>query len=281
MKSLLLLSASLLSIVGCAAQAGDGAAQGDDALVAPLGVTPGTFRLFDTPNHVVDPQCDGYTDLEIKDGKAHLSNTITGQCSLVILYDPDVRDYTLTAKMGACGERIYEGKRRVALGPATTGLATIKISDHRTGSCFESHVADVIVEETAPGGTKTLYSKDAPTLHEVYFCRELVDHGAVVTFYAGGPDGAIRKADYTETSFVDTELVSSMDHCVSPVAPAGLPGGDVLHVTRTCGDGDAANGYSVDLLEGGITGRPEMKLYKATNGQRELVHALRCTVLAP
>lgn len=142
------LSVTALS-VGCAVEAEPSAAADDNEIVAHAGVTPGEFVLHAKPNHNADPKCDSFTDLSLKaGGRAELSDRLTGGCALVALYDPNPRAYTLRETQGSCGSKVFIGSRRVALGPATTGLATIKITDHRTRLCRDVVPAQIIVEET-------------------------------------------------------------------------------------------------------------------------------------
>jgi hypothetical protein len=282
-----LLSVSMLA-VGCAAESGD-AADTAGAEVTAGAVTPGKIRLFAEPNHVTNPECESFTDLELKPGSAHLVGGLGGKCSLVALYDGNPRDYTLRVKDGACGIKVYEGSRRVPISPAATGLATIKITDQRNTTCAPGtpHLADVVVEETQPGFpgsiTTTMYSKDdEPTQHLVIFCREQVDHGAEVNFYAAGPEGKIVRAEYKETTFAETTTVANMSVCVEPPRePKVDPIPDMLYHVSTCNTGTARSGYVSELFAGGIAGLPQVKLYRVEGGERTLVHGLMCKVLAP
>jgi hypothetical protein len=157
----LLLSALALSSIGCAASADDSDEASSASEVVAAGPADGTFVLHAEANHTADPECDSFTDLELKaGGVAALADRLTGRCALVALHDPNPRGYTLRETGTSCGSKIYEGSRRVALGPATTGLATIKIIDHRTRLCKDLTEAEIIVEETAPGApAKKLFSQ--------------------------------------------------------------------------------------------------------------------------
>ena len=143
-----------LSLMGCAVDAQE-PEQGDevsaeDALRS--GVKPGEFVLHHEANHTANPKCDSWVDLKLKSsGRAELSNRLTGHCALVAMFNPDNRAYTLRQTGTSCGSKIYEGSRRVALGPAKTGLAKIKITDHRTRLCEDLRLSILEVEETGPG----------------------------------------------------------------------------------------------------------------------------------
>jgi hypothetical protein len=249
-------------------------------------VSPGKFRLFSQPNHVPNPECEIFADLEIKaNGQAHLTDGLGGRCALTALFQPNPRDYTLRVQVDACGTKTYEGSRRVAIDPSTTGLATIKITDQRADVCM--HVAlpaQVVVDETVPGYpgpiTQRMYSADeaAPQEHAVLFCREAVDHGAEITFFAAGPQGKLVRAEYTETTIVKTEVVASMDDCRDAAAvPMGIP--DMLHLSTTCKD---AGAYAVELYDGGFAGIPQAKLWALGAGdKRTLVTSLPCHPLSP
>lgn len=156
-----------LSLAGCAVDAQ--APEQDDEVSAEeairAGVKPGKFVLHHEPNHTANPQCDSWTDLELKaNGRAELSGRLSGKCSLTALFDPNDRAYTLRQTGTSCGSKIYTGARRVALGQAKTGIARIKITDHRTRLCEDVRVAVLEVEETVPGFpgpiTTKLFSQD-------------------------------------------------------------------------------------------------------------------------
>jgi hypothetical protein len=157
-----------LSIVGCAADTTqpeqDDEVSAEEAIKA--GVKPGKFVLHHEVNHTPDPRCDSFTDLELKaNGRAELSDRLAGRCALTAFPNPNNRAYTLRARDGGCGSKIYEGSRRVALGPAKTGIARIKITDHRGRLCMDLQPAQLIVEETVPGFpgpiTTKLFSQDS------------------------------------------------------------------------------------------------------------------------
>jgi hypothetical protein len=153
-----------LTVVGCAADTQE--TEQEDEVSAEeavkAGIKAGKFTLHEEANHVADPQCDSFTDLELKaNGRAELSNRLTGKCALVALFDSKPRAYTLRSKDAGCGSKVYEGSRRVALGPATTGLATIKITDHRNRVCRDLVPAQIIVEETGSGAlARKVFSQD-------------------------------------------------------------------------------------------------------------------------
>jgi hypothetical protein len=275
-----LVAFGVVSLAGCAGEASSEQAGSEAEQVA--GVAPGQFRLFDEPNHVTDPECESFTDLELKaNGKADLVDGLGGRCALTALIDPNPRSYTLRVKDGECGAKIYEGSRRVAVGPATTGLARITITDYRVQTCDVSPPALVVIKESAGGRETTRFSKDKSQdkkEREVIVCREPVDHGAAVHFFATGEgrEQTIVRAEYTETSFFDTQVVSNMNVCTK--FPVG-PNADEVVKTNACNDVSWVNGYTVELYEGGFAGTASIRLYQqdpvAQDGQR-LVKSLNC-----
>jgi hypothetical protein len=267
---------ALLTLGGCASQEAD-TADSEIGGVAIARVSPGAFRLFDAPNHVADPQCESFTDLSITEKGASLANGLGGKCALTAMFDPDMRSYSLHAAFGPCGSTIYTGARRVPLGPSTTGIATIKITDHRLETCDVAAPAAIVVEETVPGFpgaiTTTMYSHEVTAPEEVVACRELVDHGAVVRFLAG-KDGVIARAVYTETSFFGTEVVADMNVCF---AHEQHPQDDGVYVTHSCNDVSWVDGHSVELSEGGFTGMPSASIFAINSGgQKVLLKTLPC-----
>ncbi len=279
---------SLVAVLaGCAAEADvpQGAPEAD--LVA--GVKPGTFRLFDEPKHVTDPECESFTDLVLKaNNQAELVDGLGGRCALTALMDPNPRSYTLRVRPGRCGEKIYEGSRRVPLGPATTGLATLTITDNRVQTCDTNPPALVVIKESVPasGGVREIvrYSKDGnptPAEREIIACRELVDHGAEVRFFAArsGAEETITRAEYTETTFVDTQIISNMNVCRA--LPPEVVGADVMAKTHSCNDVSWLRGYSVSLYQGGIAGIPSIELFQSdASGTPRLVKELTCRYVA-
>lgn len=277
-SSLAVASFASLFAAGCAASTTDADADVSTSEIRTLSVTPGKFRLFDEPNHVPNPECERFTDLELTaDGQAHLRDGLGGRCALVALFDPNERAYSLKVTHTACGAKVYEGARRVPAGPAATAMASIKITDNRTNVCKIMVPAQIVVEETSPGFpgpiTLTMYSDDRPQAdREVVVCQQPVDHGATIRFFSS--DEGIVRAEYTETTIADTTLVSSMRDCSTTAPPPGSA--DFPFVTK-CSDGD---GWSVALTEGGFTGIPSVQLWKETDGQRTLVHSLFCSYVA-
>lgn len=103
-------------------------------------------------------------------------------------------------------------------------------------------------------------------------CRENVDHGAEVNFLADA-NGEILRAVYTETSIVDTEVVSSMNVCRRhEIAEHGA---DTYNKTVTCKDTSWVDGYDVELFEGGYSGIPYVKILKGP-ANPQLVKKLYC-----
>jgi hypothetical protein len=158
---LALLSVSaLVGLMGCAATTDQ---EDDDQGVSTeeaftTGITPGTFRLYNDPGHVITPGCDIHTKLQLSNiggAKATLSEEASGLCQVAIA--PNRRAFRLRQTGGSCGSKVYEGHRNV-----TGGVNKVKITDHRSRMCMDVQVAQVIVEETVPGFpgaiTTTLYS---------------------------------------------------------------------------------------------------------------------------
>jgi hypothetical protein len=282
-SSFVLLTAAL---AGCAAATPDDPT-GDSASELRASVTPGTFRLFDEPRHVPNAECESFTDLEIKaSGTAHLVDGLGGKCALTAFMNPNPREFAIHVTSTPCGGKVYEGARRVPVGPSATGVARIKITDNRTNVCDVAVLANIIVEETVPGFpgsiTTTKFSDDRVEAKgsEIVFCQENVDHGAMIRFFAGGPEGRIVRAEYTETTFVNTTVVADMRVCTSfPEAAHD----DSIALTHRCNDVSWVDSFSVELYEGGFSGLPSAKLFKTVGntGATVLVHALSCRYLAP
>lgn len=108
-------------------------------------------------------------------------------------------------------------------------------------------------------------------------CREMVDHGAEVTFFAGAGHEIVR-ADYTETDFVETRLVSSMTVCTTP--PAAPPVPDAIVHSATCNDLNWTQGYHVELYTGGFANVPSIKLFQSSHSGAP-IHALNCRYVTP
>jgi hypothetical protein len=162
--SLAALAITALPLVaGCAADTSDVPGEETEATEDELvksRIAEGTFKLYADADAVPSRHCDVYTKLELvndRGAKAKLSEDL-GEGSLCrIAIFPNEREFRLRQTGTECGSKIYEGAHRVALGPATTGLAKIKITDHRTRMCRDLVPAQIIVEES---GQPTKYSYD-------------------------------------------------------------------------------------------------------------------------
>jgi hypothetical protein len=244
--------------------------------------------LFENANHVPNSACEKFTDLELfGNAQAKLIDGLGGRCALTAFIDPNERAYTLRQAGTDCGSRIFEGSRRVDVGPSTTGLATIKIIDHRSRQCRDLVPAKIIVEETTNGTTTTKYSQDRvpqqPAEHVVVSCvQPNIDHGASVDFHASGPAGEIVRAEYKETTRSGTQVVANMNVCAK-YEQSGGPGGDIPRQTVRCNDTTWIDGHVVELWEGGFAGIPSIKLYKLAGnaGERILLHSLTCQYVTP
>jgi hypothetical protein len=164
-----------IGAAGCAADAAS-EENGDEVSneeALKTSITPGEFKLYGKAHTTPSPSCDVYTDLKLSasPAKASLFETVGAgdptmpHCKLMV--QPHERAYTLKLTGTACGSKIYEGSRRAVVGPSATGLAKIKITDHRTRLCKDVVPAKIVVEETEPGFpgpiTTTKYSYDGPT----------------------------------------------------------------------------------------------------------------------
>lgn len=142
---------------GADADTDDETTSTEDALRASASITPGTFSLYDSPNHASSgtPACEIATTLEIarapNGAMAKLEDFVEGLCPLAV--NPDRRSFKLKLQNGTCGVKIYTGGKRVA-----GGRRSIKITDYRASTCAVS-ASQIVLEETlVDGSSKTLYS---------------------------------------------------------------------------------------------------------------------------
>lgn len=127
--------------------------------------------------------------------------------------------------------------------------------------------ADVAETSVAPA------AEDA-TEEEAKFltCAENVDHGATVTLYAG-KNHAVTRAEYAETTLIDTQIVADMRVCSN--SPATGPNADQVVLTAKCNDTSWTDGHEIELFEGGFSGIPFVKLYKGP-ADHQLLKNLTC-----
>jgi hypothetical protein len=152
---------AILSTVACSSAPADGDDTTDEGALRVVRIEPGTFKLYQEPNHVREPGCDVHVALELartaQGSVARLERAIGGPCALMIL--PEKRQFRLHQASGSCGAKIYTGTTH-----ANGTERSIKISDYRSATCAHP-IASLVVEETdADGSTKTLYPgvEDAP-----------------------------------------------------------------------------------------------------------------------
>jgi hypothetical protein len=131
-------------------------------------------------------------------------------------------------------------------------------------------------EPTADTAANLVENGETP----IIVCRENVDHGAEVLFFAAGPERTIDRAEYTETTFVETKVVADMRVCSGF---RGGPSDDSIVMTHRCNDVSWVDSFSADLYEGGFSGLPSVKLYKTVGntGETVLLHALPCHYVMP
>lgn len=209
MKSLFFASAVALlsvgSLAGCAADAtvdqdGDVDAN-EEALSAKTRVTAGQFRLYNDANHTVNPSCDLFTTLELKNepnAKAVLGQGLDGFCEIAV--SAETRTFSIRLESESCGSKVY-------VGSAGRGSkkSTVRITDHRTRVCRDIVPARVILEQTVPGFpgaiTTTEYSYDRVAPADACASKDqtacLADESCQAKWgpSACSPDGRICTAD--------------------------------------------------------------------------------------
>jgi hypothetical protein len=153
MKSLLVVAGlTLLAIPGCAADSTEMDGVSEGALRAQ--VTPATVKLYDTPDAEVSATCDLHTSLVLAQGANFATATMEealgpkSTCKLAV--EPNTRTFRLKQLPDSCGSKIYTGTKTIG-----DRRYSVKISDHRTRSCLDTLVAQIVVNETlVVGATK-------------------------------------------------------------------------------------------------------------------------------
>lgn len=100
-------------------------------------------------------------------------------------------------------------------------------------------------------------------------CREAMDHGLTVTFYADA-DGKIDRAELVEVSFFDS-VRRSLNVCNEIEQDSA----ERARVTYVCNDTDWQDGRRVELSTAGRSGRRSVNVYK-TGSQSELLTTIQC-----
>lgn len=122
--------------------------------------SPQVYKLYTTPNAVVNESCDVHTQLvlDVKDDKAtaKLTPTVGGVCKMGVIGKE--RSYNVTAQTDNCGATVYIGNGE---------QGSLRITDYSTSSCDYVIPALIVANEyvaacmSCLGGTETLYySKD-------------------------------------------------------------------------------------------------------------------------
>lgn len=114
-------------------------------------VTPGSFKLYATPDHQPSPSCDIHTQLTLSPdprNNAKLVEAVTGLCKIAVV--PNERTYNLRLTGTPCGSKEWSGVLNKG-GKRTE----IKITDHRSRMCMDVVAGLVEVEEKQADGTVT------------------------------------------------------------------------------------------------------------------------------
>lgn len=112
-------------------------------------VTPGSFKLYATPDHAPNPSCDVHTQLTLSPdprNNAKLVEAVTGFCEIAVI--PNERTYNLRLTGTPCGSKEWSGVLNKG-GKRTE----IKITDHRSRMCMDVVAGLVEVEEKQADGT--------------------------------------------------------------------------------------------------------------------------------
>lgn len=108
---------------------------------------------------------------------------------------------------------------------------------------------------------------------EIYCSQNLPDHGLEVAFFGHPQTGRINRATLSEQSLIGPQLRANL-RC-RPVPRQPLPGADRYQLTYRCsGIGQNAR-YLVELYEGGISGRPMVRVYEQGR-TRNLLGSMLC-----
>lgn len=149
--ALLFASTSFLA-VACGgaddADPNDGASSESDVIKGAK-VTPGSFKLYASPDHEPNPGCDVHTKLTLSAdprNSATLVEAVGGFCEIAVI--PNERTYNLRLTATPCGSKEWSGILNKG-GKRTE----IKITDHRSRMCMDMVAGVVEVEEKQADGT--------------------------------------------------------------------------------------------------------------------------------
>lgn len=267
LAALAALALASFHLAGCAADTDAGSEVGSEDDLARARVAAGTFRLYEEARHTPSANCDVYTRLDLandRGGRATLQQELGNTSVCRIAVNPEVREYSLRLTGTSCGSKVYEGSRRVALGPATTGLASIKITDHRTRVCEDIVPGMIVVEET---GKPTSYSYDGPLPVAGSFPAGDANSLSGKLFAAmkthaksGGSNPGVTYVEAASGSTVTFEREAGLAQCTAAVIARG--------VQYSCHFRAAAGGFDWTSSSDSVQAELHEALRVATNGGR-------------